>query len=586
MKTKLIKEQNHFQIICEKKSIKEITNEAWDVTGIEIEWFASTKDKDRMRDIVEPKAFKEAIDLYMMNPVMLLQHKADKPVGTVTEATIKPKGLYIKATITEDIDWVMSALKNWVIRAFSIWYRVKDYEVLEVKDADDYITWYETIIKDLELYEISLVSIPANPYALMKSMDSCIEVDVEKSMEQEQKEIEDKIWTKEVEEETTEVVEEETADEVVEEEVEDNIDEEEEVVADESEDKWEPEETEEKEEEKEVKEVIEEKSEVMGTEDEKVEEKEEWENTTDWDVEDVEEKWLSSEDSIENKLTEQLEIEKWMSEDSDERIYVCAMFEKEFVYNHCKWGGTDAFDKYYRRWYESWDDWVSLSWENVEVESTSERVDKAIELWKQIEEIEVKEEEIKEEVKIKVKVEAVKEEVIEETEEEATEEDVVEEKSGRDWTGPAWWWANTWWGRWPCKEIETIENKEEVVEESQEAENSDEIAEDKVETDPVEKGIKLADSVVKSLEELVKTNHSDVLEQVKGLIWAKDKTIADLTKRLDSSIDAMKSLVEYLETLDKKLDNTILKTGVAFERAAPKRKSWYGLIAENIKKIL
>lgn len=170
---KLVKDKNYFQMICEKKSIKEIEN--W----LQIEWYASTKDKDRWHDIVEPTAFKDALELYMTNPIVLLQHNMDKPVWIVTEATIDEKWLYIKANITEDEDWILSKLKNWVIRAFSIWYRIKDYEDKEVKDSDWYTIWYETVIKDLELFEISLVSIPMNQYALMKSINDCFEKDLE-----------------------------------------------------------------------------------------------------------------------------------------------------------------------------------------------------------------------------------------------------------------------------------------------------------------------------------------------------------------------------------------------------------------------
>jgi phage head maturation protease len=61
------------------------------------------------------------------------------------------------------------------------------------------------IIKDLELYEISVVSVPMNPYALSKSVEDLLEV--EESEEQADEEVADN-----VEEETeTETVEEEKA---------------------------------------------------------------------------------------------------------------------------------------------------------------------------------------------------------------------------------------------------------------------------------------------------------------------------------------------------------------------------------------
>ena len=169
---KLIKEKNFFQVLRDKKSVKDFEEEG--VSGIEIEWYASTKDKDRGHDIVDPQAFKNALDLYMTNPIVLLQHNMEKPIGVVTEATIDENGLYIKARITQDVDWVISAIKNGVLRAFSIGYKIKDNEFLEEETSDG--RDYANIIKDLELFEISVVSVPMNAYSLMKSIGDCFEL--------------------------------------------------------------------------------------------------------------------------------------------------------------------------------------------------------------------------------------------------------------------------------------------------------------------------------------------------------------------------------------------------------------------------
>lgn len=203
----LIKKENHFQMLS--KSVKEIDTE----TGkwLEIEWYASTKDKDRYGDIVQPEAFEKAMKTYALNPILLLQHDADKPIWKVEAFTIDWNGLYIKAVVTEDIDWVMNKLKNGVLKWFSIWYRLLDYEVNYTEDDEWNITDYTNIIKELELLEISLVSIPANPYALRKSIDDCFS---SKSMEMPE---EEKTETPEIEEKE-EAVEEATEEEVKEEE--------------------------------------------------------------------------------------------------------------------------------------------------------------------------------------------------------------------------------------------------------------------------------------------------------------------------------------------------------------------------------
>lgn len=185
MKFKLIKDKEFFQIVCDKKSVKEITD--GENKAYEIEWYASTKDKDRMNDIVEPTAFENTLKQYMTNPIVLLQHDMDKPIWNVIEASIDDKGLFIKAKITEDTDGVFSKLKNWVLRTFSIWYRVKDFETMENEDAEwNYV--FTNVIKELELFEISLVSVPANPFALVKSFDSCFKAEEEMETAEEPKE--------------------------------------------------------------------------------------------------------------------------------------------------------------------------------------------------------------------------------------------------------------------------------------------------------------------------------------------------------------------------------------------------------------
>lgn len=70
------------------------------------------------------------------------------------------------------------------MRAFSIGYKILDSEFLEEETSDgrDYVN----IIKDLSLFEISVVSVPMNAYSLMKSMQDCFEL---KEVAEEEKEV-------------------------------------------------------------------------------------------------------------------------------------------------------------------------------------------------------------------------------------------------------------------------------------------------------------------------------------------------------------------------------------------------------------
>ena len=198
----LIKKENHFQILS--KSVKEVDTATW--KWLEIEWYASTKDKDRYGDVVEPTAFEKAMKEYSLNPILLLQHDADKPIWTINSFSIDWNWLYIKATVTEDTDGVMSKIKNNVLKWFSIGYRLKDWEINYTEDDEWNVIDSTNIIKDLDLLEISLVSIPANAYCLRKSIDDCFSS--KKDIMPEEK-IETPV------EETEEVVEEEKKDEEV-----------------------------------------------------------------------------------------------------------------------------------------------------------------------------------------------------------------------------------------------------------------------------------------------------------------------------------------------------------------------------------
>jgi len=572
--SKLVKQKDFFQIVCEKKSIKEIKNEDGEVTGVEIEGYASTKDKDRVNDIVEPKAFKDALDGYMLNPVVLLQHKADKPVGTVTEASIKPKGLYIKATITEDQDGILSALKNGVIRAFSIGYRVKDYSIDEVKNDAGEVAGHEMVIKDLELYEISLVSIPANPYALMKSLDSCVEVEakelnadgsidrdaeVDKKIEEAEKveEIE------EIEEETKET--EEIAEEV--EEIEETPTPE--AISegwDDIEEGWEEETPlEEKEEQGELEttEIVEEKEDKDAKLANGIEEMEE----------EVEEKGLSRWNTIEMKLTEKLKEEKNIEDGSSENLYVCGIFNTEFVYNHYQFG-DNGFDTYYRRGYTNSDGDVSLSWEDVEVEAQTEWVD-ATKGFKDAIEAKATEEVTPEAETTEAKDIDVP--TVEETAPEAPEAPIKVEDALE------------------APEEETKEVEESKIEDEkgeQDSENVEETATDDIETDVVEEAKSLKDLSTQKVQSYIdvelKANKESLLTEVKDLLESKNETVDALTKKLDWAMDVIKWLTDYIEKLDKQLSKTIIGNGIPYETPAKKTKklSAYGSVVNGIQKAI
>lgn len=124
-----------------------------------IEGYANTVDKDRVQEVVLPTAFESSLQGFMENPVMLFQHDWDKIIGHFTEAKITDKGLWVKGKVSgaKDCEDVKTKIAEGSLRTFSIGYNEVDSYYDEAKKVK--------IIKDLELLEVSVVTIPANPQA-------------------------------------------------------------------------------------------------------------------------------------------------------------------------------------------------------------------------------------------------------------------------------------------------------------------------------------------------------------------------------------------------------------------------------------
>ncbi|UCD57335.1 MAG: HK97 family phage prohead protease [Candidatus Hydrogenedentota bacterium] len=122
----------------------------------QIEGYASTKDLDRTGEIVEPGAFVDSLKDFMANPVVTYMHDWNNPIGKVVDVRIDEVGLFIRAEISQTAQKIWKLIEEGILRAFSI-----GYEVVEEKVIDG----VNHILK-LRLYEVAVVSIPANRRAL------------------------------------------------------------------------------------------------------------------------------------------------------------------------------------------------------------------------------------------------------------------------------------------------------------------------------------------------------------------------------------------------------------------------------------
>lgn len=129
-----------------------------------IEGFAATSHKDRYGEVISDQALVNgAMDL-LKHPTVFADHdyRIDKAVGRVLESTFEKteevSGIKVKLGISKTETKLWTKIQEGIVRTFSIggiWLEMEYGE--EEGDAD--------IIKDLELWEMSIVGLPANPNA-------------------------------------------------------------------------------------------------------------------------------------------------------------------------------------------------------------------------------------------------------------------------------------------------------------------------------------------------------------------------------------------------------------------------------------
>ena len=140
-----------------------------DDSGVNITGYASTKDFDRAGDTIMPEAWtKGGLNNFEKNPIILFNHNYDKPIGRATGLKVTENGLEMKAKISKSApENVATLVKEGILGAFSVGFRIKDADYLEETDG--------LKIKDAELFEVSVVSVPCNQaatFSLAKSFDS------------------------------------------------------------------------------------------------------------------------------------------------------------------------------------------------------------------------------------------------------------------------------------------------------------------------------------------------------------------------------------------------------------------------------
>ena len=112
---------------------------------------------DQGGDIVMPGAFTKS--LTKRNPAMLWQHKQDQPVGVWDEVRETPEGLWVKGRILNTAlgNDAYELARHGALKGMSIGYATKDSETDRKSGVRK--------LKELDLFEVSLVTFPMNELA-------------------------------------------------------------------------------------------------------------------------------------------------------------------------------------------------------------------------------------------------------------------------------------------------------------------------------------------------------------------------------------------------------------------------------------
>lgn len=151
---------------AEIKSVKAVGE--GDNPPLKIKGYANTITKDRAGDVILSEAWttSNALKNFMKNPIMLFGHNHSRPIGKILDLVPTESGLMVEGEVSAADIQIYSLIRDEVLKTFSVGFYIKDAE------WDDMTETF--IIKDLELLEISVVSVPCNQdstFSLSKSVN-------------------------------------------------------------------------------------------------------------------------------------------------------------------------------------------------------------------------------------------------------------------------------------------------------------------------------------------------------------------------------------------------------------------------------
>lgn len=129
--------------------------------------------RDSYNEVVMPGAFAKSLAKHQREgtyPLMLWQHNPDEPIGVWLDMHDDGKGLWVKGRVLKGVRRAEEALimmREKAVQGMSIGYREVDVEPSSNGEARKLI--------ELELYEASIVSFPANRRARVESVKQILQ---------------------------------------------------------------------------------------------------------------------------------------------------------------------------------------------------------------------------------------------------------------------------------------------------------------------------------------------------------------------------------------------------------------------------
>ena len=142
-------------------------------TGEGFPWTLSTFDLDRFGERIDPQGWD--FNRYMVNPVVEWAHRYDIPaIGKIEGLLTDDVGLhglvFFNDKSFDPFGWsIGQRVKAGVIRAGSVGFRVMEIEIPSKEDSRDGTS---LIFRKQELLEFSICNVPANPFALTKTIET------------------------------------------------------------------------------------------------------------------------------------------------------------------------------------------------------------------------------------------------------------------------------------------------------------------------------------------------------------------------------------------------------------------------------